>query len=1144
LPNLKDIADVLTRLKLHNRAKDAVHRSSEKNADLHAGAAHQDRSGPPLSATLSPAQERLWITEQLKLSADAYTIPWAIELKGVLVIDALRASFATLIQRHESLRTCFRQQNGGPIQIVMPFEGFDLPFIDLSTLGIAEAENKSSQLLADFFNAPFDLVQGPILRAQLLRLEKQRYILAVTVHHLVADGWSMGVIARELSAVYIAFSQNKPHQLPALRLRAIDHAIRQRYDLAGHAIQRQLAYWREKLNALPSLDLPLDKPRPALQSYAGGVFAFEIDPTLAEEIAAFARRENLTLYMVLLAAFHILLSTHANQDDFGIGTPISGRVHKETHDIVGFLVNTVVMRNRLDPALTVREFLRQVRHTALDAYERQDSPFDKLVAELDPNRDLSRQPLFQVNFAMLDTSEEVPSFPGLQVKRLKGSATRSKFDLTLFAQVRQSGLHFSFEYATDLFEPDTIGRFANHFRIIVQHMLSDPEGLVANIDPMDDTEKQHLLSFSQGRAENLPVSDIAALIAAKTQHEPDAIALIEGQHHLSYRALGNKVDALCLTLHKAGAGPETIIGMCMTRSSDMVCAMLAILKAGAAYLPLDPAYPRERLAFMIADADPLLILCDEAGQQTLAGQDRLLAVQKGPIETAAETRAKSLQVDPLSIAYVIYTSGSTGKPKGVAGTYQGLVNRLCWFGADCATQGPGLAKSSISFIDGLTETLAPLLLGNGLVLAGNDASPDRLAALVERHRVTSLVVVPSLLPDLAGQADHYDLTACRQWIVSGERLLPDTADHILSRFAHARLLNFYGASEATGDSLFTACETGKPIAIGRPIWNTQASVLTRDFLPALGGMPGELFLAGHGLARSYLRRPGLTAERFIPNPFGPPGGRFYRTGDLAAWNADSRIDYLGRADRQIKIRGMRIEPGEIEAVLASHPSVARAAVAEHRNANGESFLIGYAVLKDRQQCKTLMLQQHMRERLPQAFVPAHIVLVEDFPRTPSGKIDRTRLPEPRPETGGQEPQSPREKTLARLFTKILGVSHVTLDDHFFHLGGHSLAAMRLASSMRLSLGYNIDIKDIFENPTIRSLSAHLQQISNIQSMPSRRLQDSYPLSPMQQRIWFSEELQGPSATFTIPMALRLEGVLDTIALEEALNDVIARLSFH
>jgi amino acid adenylation domain-containing protein len=912
------------------------------------------RGGP---APLSFAQERLWVLDQLMPESTLYNVSSVSRIEGAVDELVLERSLNEIVRRHEALRTTFKTINGEPFQVVAPTFRLPLRCVDLEALEESEREAETIRLVRQESQRPFDLASGPLLRTTLIKISTYNYLIVITMHHIVSDSWSVGLFWKELSAIWDAFAHGSPSPLPEPSIQYADFAVWQRDWLQGAVLERQLAYWKGQLANLTVLELPTDHPRPAVQSGHGAVHFLTAPPSLAAAIRSLCQREGVTLFMTLLAAFQTLLSRWSGQDDVAVGTFIANRNHLEVEELIGFFVNTLVLRADLSGNPSFRELLGQIRKTTLDAYAHEDLPFGRLVQELHPERDLSRNPLFQVAFQLLNAptvakAGSYSSDPLLEVQR-----ETAIFDLTLSLSDGGDSLTGEIEYNSDLYEADTIRRMASHYLTLLGSIVADPDRPIRDSSILSGVERRQLFVDWNATAADYPrEASIVSLFEVQAARTPDATALVCEGVHVSYCELNRRANQLGRHLRTLGIRTETRVGICTDRSIGMVVALLATLKACGAYVPLDPAYPIDRLAYMV----------DDAGVEVIVSQERLIGrlprnaarvVLLEDLCTPAPENEDDLGIPvmPDNVAYVVYTSGSTGRPKGVLAVHRSAVNRFAWmweaypFGSHeiCC------ARTSLSFVDSVWEIFGPLLRGIPTVIIPEDKLKDvsQLVAILGVCHVTRLVLVPSLLDAMLESFDDLGtrVPKLRYWVTSGEALSADLASRFRQSVPHGILINLYGSSEVAGDSTcFDTSTEACPhcVPIGRPISNLKTYVVDQNLQPVPVGVPGELLVGGDGLARGYHNLPGLTAERFIPNPFDDqPGARLYRTGDRARYLPDGNIAFLGRCDRQVKIRGFRIEPGEVEAVLAQHPGLEQVVVLPRERSDGEQHLIAYVVRK-------------------------------------------------------------------------------------------------------------------------------------------------------------------------------------------------------
>ncbi len=1044
---------------------------------------------PPLAARprpavlpLSFAQRRLWILDRFDPGMPAYDIPLAVRLRGPLDPAAVAASLSAVAARHEALRTRFVPMGVAgeePEQRIDPPRPLPLPGIDLRALPAPEREAELRRLAAAAARFRFDLARGPLLRAALVRTGDGEHALLLTLHHIVADGWSVGIVWRERAAHYREATGGAPAALPPLPVQYADYALWQRGWLAGEALDRQMAFWRQRLADLPpALPLPIDRPRPPLRTVAGAHVPVVLGPALSAAVLALARGERATPFMVLAAALWELLGRHTGTLDLAVGTPVANRSRVEIEGLVGFFVNTLVLRASLADDPTGRRLVARLRETTLAAYTHQDVPFEKLVEELQPERSLAVTPLFQVLLS-LQRVPPPPVLPGLAAERLETATGAVKFDLALAMADDGAELAGVLEYRTDLFDRATVERLAAGFVTLLGALAAAPAQPLSALPMVGEAERHQLLrEWNDGPALPARAATLDALVAAQAARTPGAAAVEAERETLSYGQLDRLANRLARRLRAAGVGPEVPVGVFVDRTFEMVVALLGVLKAGGAYVPLDPAYPAERLALMLGDCGAPVVVTQEWLLDRLPEGGERLTLDPGweSLDGVADGPLPALAV-PASLAYVIYTSGSTGRPKGVAIEHRSAVALLAWAATAFSPEERArvLATTSLCFDLSVFELFLPLATGGTVVLAGSALD---LLEVGQSARATLLNTVPSALAELVRTKPLPP--SVRTVNLAGEPIPPPLAAALAA--TGRRLWNLYGPSEATTYATaarLEASEAGRPAPIGRPIAGTAALVLDGRLRPVPLGATGEIYLAGAGLARGYLGLPARTAAAFLPHPFAAaPGERVYRTGDLARQRADGRLEFLGRRDSQVKVRGYRIELGEVEAALARLPAVTAAAVAVREDVPGDRRLVAYAALAPGASLDLAALQEALRRTLPEPMLPGALVVLAELPRTASGKVDRAALPAPglgRAAGVHVEPVSPLERAVAAVMREALGVERVGRDDSFFQLGGHSLLMIRAAGLLEQRLGRKVQVIELFRFPTVAALAAFLDE---------------------------------------------------------------------
>ncbi|MCF3129209.1 non-ribosomal peptide synthetase [Streptomyces olivochromogenes] len=1133
----------------------------------------------PEPLPLSSAQQRLWFLHELEGPSATYNIPAVIRLSGAIDTGALDAALRDVLGRHEVLRTLFPSVEGRPYQRVVPVEelGGVLTVVPADQVGpsgvtasIAEAERHCFDLSAE---VPF--------RAWLFEAGADEHVLVLLVHHIAGDGWSLVPLARDLSVAYTARLADQEPGWEPLPVQYADYTLWQR-ELLGEAqdpeslLSKQLAYWRRALSDIPEeLPLPVDRARPAVATHQGGSVTLEIPAPLHARVAELARDEGATVFMVLQAALAVLLSRLGAGQDIVIGTPTAGRTDTALDDLVGFFVNTLVLRTDVSGGPSFGELLARVREQALDALAHQDVPFERLVEELAPARSMARHPLFQVALALQNNADPVLQLPGLRTSVLPDEDTPAKFDLSFDLSERfdengrPAGMTGEIFYAVDLFDHASIEQLAERFTRVLDTLATGPDQRVDQVPVLSAAEQEKVLHTWNDTSRSVPPTTLTALFQDQAARTPEATAVVFDGTTLTYGELNTRANRLAHHLIEHGVGPEDIVGMALPRSIDLVVAMLGVLKAGAAYLPIDTEYPKERVRFMIEDAKPSYVVTLQATVAWLPADAPLLVLDDAATQEEL-TAHPAWSHDPTDIertgrltpahpAYVIYTSGSTGTPKGVAVPHHSITNFITVHresvfacAADLSDSRPlrVALTTSISF-DAVWDQLSCLLEGHELHVVSTEVLSDigLLATWLDAHDVDFLELTPTHMAAAVSEGLFDNGRRTPALLVVGGEAVPDSLWEWLGSLGEGtRSFSFYGPTECTVYQVFAEPRsTPRPI-LGGPTFNMRVFVLDDGLEPVAPGVTGELYVTGAGLARGYLNRPALTAERFVACPFGAPGERMYRTGDLARWRADGTLEFVGRADDQVKIRGFRIEIGEVEAVLARYPGIARAVAVVREDIPGDKRLVGYVVPAPGQSPEQIaqlpgLSRRHAAGPLPEYMVPAAVVVLDRLPLTANGKLDRKALPVPDYAVASthRAPTTVREEMLCAAFAEVLGLPGVGVDDHFFELGGHSLLATRLVARIRALLGMEITIRALFEAPTVAALAGAL-----VEAGPSRPAlvaavrPESLPLSFAQQRLWIIGQLAGPSAAYNMPLVLRLSGPLDRQALAAALADVVGR----
>ncbi|WP_204014810.1 non-ribosomal peptide synthetase, partial [Virgisporangium aurantiacum] len=1115
---------------------------------------------------LSFAQQRLWFLDRLSPGDTEYVVPVALRLRGRLDTIALGRALNELFARHEVLRTTFTAVDGVPTQVISEPATVPLPITDLSEVGADDREAETQRLMSVDASQPFDLATGPLLRARLLRLGRDDQVLSLTMHHVVSDEWSAALLRRELCTLYAAFHDGLPSPLPPLPIQYADYAAWQRSWLDGDALTAQLDYWRHRLHGAPVLDLPLDRPRPARRTATAGSFAFTVAPAVAEALRSLSRRHGSTMFMTLLAAFQVLLARHCNQRDVVVGTPIAGRTQAETEPLIGFCVNTLVLRTDLTGDPTFVELLDRVRANCLEAYANQDVPFERLVEELAPERDRSRTPLFQVMFSMdlPHRSDELVQLPELELCGFPAPPGAARFDLMVVMSERDNGLWGGIQYSAELFDPATISRLAGHFATLLETYAAQPDQPLFSAAMMSAEERRAVLTdWAHGE----PVPSGAMIHERVTEwatRQPDAVAVVAGDVRLSFAELERRTNQLARHLGALGVGPESLVGVCLQRGADLVVALLAVMKAGAAYVPLDPEYPDERLLLMARDSGLGVLLSEDALLDRVSWPGVVVVCLDDAYDVAAISAEAAdpvvATVRDANAAYVIYTSGSTGAPKGVAVTHGGLAWLIASVGDRFALHPAQVwsATHSIAFDFSVWEMWAALAHGARVVMLPRTraGSAHHLPDTLWTQGISVLSQTPSAFSVLAEQllsdAPARGLPTLDLVVLGGEALdvamLRDWSDRFGQR--GPRLVNLYGITETTvivtSLDLTADVIAGAGGSIGQPLGGASCYVLDPSLQPVPVGVTGELFVGGRGVARGYVGRPGLTAQRFVADPFARDGSRLYRTGDRVRWRADGRLDFVGRLDDQVKVRGYRIEPGEVQAALAGCPGVAAAVVDVRPGTDGQPRLVAW-VVPAAGGVDVSAVREQVADRLPGWMVPSAVMAVDQLPVAVGGKVDRRALPDPTPVPADAQAalRTATEETLAGIWAALLRVDRVGGTDNFFDLGGHSLLATRLVSRVDQVLGVDLPLAGVFEAPTLRAMATRVEAAGEAGRRSAPPIvavapQERLPLSFGQARLWFQHQVNPNSVQYRIAVAWRLVGHLDLAALRAALAELADR----
>ncbi|GAB7110203.1 hypothetical protein JCM4814A_85180 [Streptomyces phaeofaciens JCM 4814] len=1103
-------------------------------------------TGDPVA---SFAQERLWLSDRILGDTAGYVVPELLRLRGPLDTDRLRHALTAVVRRHEPLRTVFEEHDGTPRPVVLPPGEVPLPVRDLTGADAGDREGQALELAVAEARRPFDLATGPLVRALLVRLADDDHLFLLAVHHIATDGWSMALLWKELGAAYRDSTSGTGERQAGPPVAYQDWAHWQRRRFEHGELDGSLRHWEERLSGLTPLELPTDRPRPAARSGRGQAVEFTLPAALTDRLRSLARAGDATVFMALVAGFKALLARWSGGTDVALGTPVAGRDRMELEPLIGFFVNTVVLRTEIPADLTFRALLERVRRITVEAYDHQEVPFDRLVRRLSPERVLDRNPLVQVMFAAAQDETGGFELPGVRAEAVRADFGGAQFDLNMFVTERPDHCAGTLVFDTDLFDPATARRLVAHYRRLLESATRDPDRPLGELELLGPDERRELERW-QGPERELPARTLPELFARQAGRTPDAVAVACGDTTLTYAELDARADRLARRLTAAGVGPESPVGLLMERSADLVTAVLAVLKAGGCYVPLNDRHPAERSHGMLERAGAVLLLADPATLArpavTEAPVPVLDATENPPVAAGADPRPPR---SPDQAAYIMYTSGSTGEPKGIVVTH-GSVAALA------LDQGWGdahrrvLAHSPHSFDASTYELWVPLLSGGRIVMAPpGQLDTATLGRLVTEHGVTALFLTTALFNLVAEECPEI-LSGVREVWTGGEAASATAFRRARAAAPDTVLTNAYGPTEtttfATRHRYAPAAPDEPRIPIGTPLDNTRLYVLDDGLRQVPVGVPGELFIGGSGLARGYLGRPAHTAERFLPDPFGAPGTRMYRTGDLARWRADGTVEYLGRADTQVKVRGFRIEPGEIEAALERCPGVDRAAVVLREDPPGQRRLVAYAVpAPGAAPPPPGDLRRALAARLPDYMLPAAFVVLPELPLTVNGKLDRRALPAPPDDTPGPHtaPATDTERAAAAVWTEVLGTGRVGRDDDFFALGGHSLRATRVVSRLGGRLGTEIPLRTLFEHPVLRAFAAAVDTLAApaAQDTVARRPHSpTAPLSYAQRRLWFLDQLEPGRPDYNIPVVVRLDGPLDAAALADALGGVADR----
>ena len=1129
------------------------------------------RGNDDIPCRLSFSQERLWFLDQFEHARPVYNGCKVVKFTGELNIRILQDCLDLIAQRHEILRTIYPVNDGVPIQRVLPVCSLEISVMDLKDVAESEVSSAIERLTRDEWLRPINLSQELPIRARLIRIHDALNVLILTLHQIALDSRSVALFFRELWAAYATKLEGKEPELPELPVQYADFAEWQHHRYAGQNFQSQREYWIQRLSgSYPVLNLPTDSPRPPAQSFNGSRLPIQLPEPLQLKLKELSREHGVTPFTTLLAAFNILLCRYTGQTDLLVGCPVLNRGLPETENLLGSFVNTLVLRSNYDGNPSFREALRRVRETSIGAFAHQEFPFEKLVEDLQPQRDLARNPIFQVMFAFQNTPVPALELPGLRSEFIEIDGEMTKFDLTLSLTDKEHGITGHIEYSTDLFSCGTIERMAVHFRTLLEGVVANPDRRIAELPILTAAERHQLLVEWNNTATDCPKDKcIHELFEEQVAKTPDAIAVTFEELQLTYRELNQRANQLGHYLRGLGIGAETLVGICIDRSLEMVVGLLGVLKAGGAYVPLDPAYPKERLRFMTHDAELPVVLTtdrviDDSGWGIKDGDPRTTILdprprvvcldRDWPVIDRESTENRHGETNSNNLAYVIYTSGSTGQPKGVQVSHRSVVNCLVSVGERVGLTGQDrlLAVTTTSFDIAAVELFLPLLVGGTVILASREEAADgvELAFRVKESSATVMQGTPSTWRMLieAGWEGSSEFKI----LSGGEVLSRELAEALLIR---GQVWNLYGPTETTIWSTVHKVESGEgPVPIGRPVANTQIYILDTHLQPVPIGVHGELYIGGDGLARGYLNRPELTEERFVPNPFSDqPDSRLYRTGDRARYLVGGDIEFLGRVDNQVKIRGHRIELGEIEAALNQQPGVKDSVVVAVIviRPSHEEDLVAYFVPKQQPAPSVAELRAYLKAKLPEYMIPSAFMPLDELPLTPNGKVDRTALPasdggRPLPDHGFVEPRAEIEELVAQIWREVLTLEKIGIHDNFFELGGHSLLATRIAARLRTTFNIDLPLRKVFELPTVAELAGHIEVLRKSENpvcfppiLPVPRDRE-IPVSFSQQRLWFMRELDPDATAYNMPSIFAIHGPLNVLILERAINAVIAR----
>jgi amino acid adenylation domain-containing protein len=1107
---------------------------------------------------LSYGQQRLWFLDQMEPGNAFYNVPSGVRLQGELDEKALQKSFSEVVRRHEALRTVFREEEGKAVQVIKGAQEVRLPVIDLREMEEERGREESSRISEEEGREAFDLSKGPLLRLKLIRETDTSQVLLMTMHHIISDGWSSGVLIGEVEQMYEGYTEGGEVELEELEIQYCDYAEWQREMLRGEVIERELRYWRDRMEGAPGvLELPTDKGRPAVQSYRGGSYGMRLEEELTGGIKRLSRKEGATLFMTMLSAFKVLLMRYSGQTDIVVGTPIANRNRRETEGLIGFFVNMLVMRTKIGGGDSFREVIRKVREGALGAYAHQDLPFERLVEDLQPERSLSHSPLFQVIMVVHNAPTRGRGVvKGLKMSGVGSRSGTTKYDVTLEVVDEGGRLNVGMSYNRDLYEDESIRRMSVHLCRVIEAAVEDVEQEVGRVRMLSEWEEQQIEEeWNDTREENEEEVWIQGMFERQVEETPDRVALVRGGEHLSYWEVNLEANKLGHYLREQGVGAERTVGVCTGRTAEMVIGILAVLKAGGAYVPMDPGYPKERLRYMLEDCKAEIVVVDAVGREEIGTWEWKKMVVDMEEEREEINRCSGRNVEGWAVgenvAYIIYTSGSTGEPKGVAIQHGSAAEMVRWsqgvYGRKELSRVA--ATTSMSFDLSVYEIFVTLASGGAVVIMKNAME---LADKVEEEQVSLINTVPSVIGDIAEGKIGGSVEVVN---VAGEVLTRKIVEKMEAQGAGKRVYNLYGPTEDTTYSTYEEVRMGtkeRP-TIGRPIRNTEVYVLSGEEELAPIGVTGELYISGKGLSRGYVNRGDLTASRYVPSRNGSGAGkRMYRTGDRCRYLGDGRIEFIGRADNQVKVRGYRVEPGEIEEELKRKEGIKESAVIAREDRRGGKMLVAYVVGEEGEEVKQEEVKRYLRGRIPEYLVPSVIVKVGELALTANGKVDRRRLEEMELDRSGEEGKEegrekrPVEEVIGGIWSEVLGVEEVGLSENFFDIGGHSLLATQVVSRMREALNVEVELRAIFEEPTLEGLSRVVEdKMARTGGAQWKKIEPvsregKLRLSYGQQRLWFLDQMEPGNAFYNVPSGVRLQGELDEKALQKSFSEVVRR----